>query len=79
MFNIEYYIYFIQNAYLLNINKLFKYIYWIWIQDIFNNNSYQTIMLVRCCDGKLIDIKIQNFICDNEYYEVILKAHTWSK
>ncbi len=33
-------------------------------------------MLIRCCDGKLIDIKMQNFTCDNEYYDILVRAHT---
>jgi hypothetical protein len=28
-------------------------------------------MLVRTRDGKLIDIKITNFVSDNEYYQVL--------
>jgi hypothetical protein len=31
-------------------------------------------MLVRCSDGKIIDIKIQSFITDKGYYNIILKA-----
>ena len=28
-------------------------------------------MLVRTIDGKIIDIKITNFVTDNEYYQVL--------
>ena len=28
-------------------------------------------MLFRTSDGKIIDIKITNFITDNEYYQVL--------
>ena len=28
-------------------------------------------MLVRTSDGKIIDIKITNFVTDNEYYQVL--------
>jgi hypothetical protein len=28
-------------------------------------------MLVRTRDGKIIDIKITNFVTDNEYYQVL--------
>ncbi len=30
-------------------------------------------MLIRCNDGKIIDIKINSFITDKEYYEILLK------
>lgn len=30
-------------------------------------------MIKRCTDGKLIDIKINNFLSDKEYYEFILQ------
>jgi hypothetical protein len=28
-------------------------------------------MLVRTRDGKIIDIKITNFVTDNEYYQIL--------
>lgn len=28
-------------------------------------------MLVRTRDGKIIDIKIANFVTDNEYYQIL--------
>jgi hypothetical protein len=31
-------------------------------------------MLIRCCDGKIIDIKIQSFITDKDYYDILLKV-----
>ena len=30
-------------------------------------------MLIRCKDGKIIDIKINSFITDKEYYEILMK------
>ena len=30
-------------------------------------------MLFRCSDGKIIDIKIQSFITDKDYYDILLK------
>lgn len=32
-------------------------------------------MLIRSNDGKIIDIKINSFITDNEYYEILLKIN----
>jgi len=28
-------------------------------------------MLIRTSDGKIVDIKISNFVTDNEYYQVL--------
>ena len=36
-------------------------------------------MLIRCCDGKIIDIKIQSFITDKDYYDILLKVTKSSK
>lgn len=33
-------------------------------------------MIKRCNDGKLIDIKINNFFSDKEYYEFMLLLST---
>lgn len=33
-------------------------------------------MLVRSSDGKIIDIKINSFITDREYYEILLKLNS---
>jgi hypothetical protein len=30
-------------------------------------------MLFRCSDGKIIDIKIQSFITDKDYYDILIK------
>ena len=30
-------------------------------------------MLFRCSDGKIIDIKIQSFVTDKDYYDILLK------
>lgn len=36
-------------------------------------------MLIRCCDGKIIDIKIQSFITDKDYYDILLKATKYNE
>ncbi len=28
-------------------------------------------MLIRTSDGKIVDIKISNFVTDNEYYQIL--------
>ena len=33
-------------------------------------------MLFRSSDGKIIDIKINSFITDREYYDIILKLNS---
>ena len=31
-------------------------------------------MIFRSSDGKIIDIKIQSFVTDKEYYDILLKV-----
>ena len=33
-------------------------------------------MIFRSSDGKIIDIKINSFITDREYYDIILKLNS---
>ncbi len=33
-------------------------------------------MLVRSIDGKIIDIKINTFVSDREYYEILLQLNS---
>lgn len=33
-------------------------------------------MLIRSSDGKIVDIKMNSFITDREYYEILLKLNS---